>query len=721
MSKDFSKLSKEELLTLLKKQETALQSKQDQIELLRGENKKQAQEIKDKAQEIKELKAEKELVAETVGGYLETAKEVFELSHRTFAFDISTQKELLEGVGKLLEVLFNICRANKSLLQAFVKGNEKIGPKKARKRQNDADNRLKNKMVDAGALVVKSTQKISQEVRFLEMLAAAAERQVGQSPEEIDVREALKRQLLSKPLEENRKKGKVSRQENLPSKVIKDEAGASPVICPQCSEQMKEIGQVPSKLRALALRVSDLAVNLEQSKKIYCCRYGHYQVVYPPQAELAVLPERTISMPALLQACEMQAKGIPINKVRELIFRGFQLGGQTLYANIFDLYSLYLKPLEESIKQRMGENDAVLMDETYYQCLQQQGKGSCHPIDNPTDSESLILACRSSASSVKPFVWYSPLPTRSAASIKKTLGPNFHAQAIITDAYPGYEALLKTKEFKSCSHQICLYHFRRKCLADLGWQSMDKSVNEVDVEEAVKRLDSQITKLNPRMILMAVLKDLNAISDKENSLKREIEESDEQFARRADEIRNGAGENCRFYMDRIDRMMKSLSQSQTVKDNGKYKSAPQALYSASSVYYMNNRDQMRTFLEDARICCHTNDVERVIRSLTILRKNAGFAQSIKGIEVLCGLQSIWETGKLYGIDDIAGWLIEYTKELAVYCESKAWTEEAEKGNVLDNPSRQLRVDWKERWEELASGFNYTKYLPWTYHSEKTRN
>ncbi len=102
MSKDFSKLSKEELLTLLKKQERDLRSKQDQKELLRGENKKQAQEIKDKTQEIKaktqeikELKAEKELVAETVGGYLGTAKEVFEQCNRTFAFDISTQKELL--------------------------------------------------------------------------------------------------------------------------------------------------------------------------------------------------------------------------------------------------------------------------------------------------------------------------------------------------------------------------------------------------------------------------------------------------------------------------------------------------------------------------------------------------------------------------------------------------------------------------------------------------
>ncbi|WP_346745018.1 hypothetical protein [uncultured Turicimonas sp.] len=57
-------------------------------------------------------------------------------------------------------------------------------------------------------------------------------------------------------------------------------------------------------------------------------------------------------------------------------------------------------------------------------------------------------------------------------------------------------------------------------------------------------------------------------------------------------------------------MMEFLLQRQTVKDNGKYKSAPRALYLASSVYYMHNRDQIRTFLEDARICSHTNDVER---------------------------------------------------------------------------------------------------------------
>ena len=59
--------------------------------------------------------------------------------------------------------------------------------------------------------------------------------------------------------------------------------------------------------------------------------------------------------------------------------------------------------------------------------------------------------------------------------------------------------------------------------------------------KAVRQLDSQIVERNPRMLLMAVLKDQNAISDKENSLKRELEESDVQFSRRTDEIRNGTG------------------------------------------------------------------------------------------------------------------------------------------------------------------------------------
>lgn len=69
--------------------------------------------------------------------------------------------------------------------------------------------------------------------------------------------------------------------------------------------------------------------------------------------------------------------------------------------------------------------------------------------------------------------------------------------------------------------------------------------------------------------------------------------------------RTGSGKNCRLYMDKTDRMIEFLSQSQTIKDKGKYEPALRVLYSVSSVYYMNNRDQMLVFFEDGRICCHT--------------------------------------------------------------------------------------------------------------------
>lgn len=107
-------------------------------------------------------------------------------------------------------------------------------------------------------------------------------------------------------------------------------------------------------------------------------------------------------------------------------------------------------------------------------------------------------------------------------------------------------------------------------------------------------------------------------------------------------------------------------------------------------------------------------MERAIRSLTILRKNAGFAQSIEGLKILCGLQSIWETAKACGIKDVTGWLIEYTRELAAYYEGNAWTEEAEKGNVSENLNRQLRINWEQRWPELSKGFEFEKYYPWNY-------
>lgn len=172
----------------------------------------------------------------------------------------------------------------------------------------------------------------------------------------------------------------------------------------------------------------------------------------------------------------------------------------------------------------------------------------------------------------------------------------------------------------------------------------------------------------------------------------------EKFARRADGVGNGAGENC-FFIDWIDRMMKFLSQIQTVKDNGTYKLAPQALFPERNVQYMINRDQRNIFLEDAWICCEWCWEEN----------KCLLSQPIKGIEVSCGVQSISETGKHYGIDDIAGWLMEYTRELAVYCESKAWTEKR---------SGQPKLTITGRWKELAFDFNYREYLPRNYNSKK---
>ena len=87
-------------------------------------------------------------------------------------------------------------------------------------------------------------------------------------------------------------------------------------------------------------------------------------------------------------------------------------------------------------------------------------------------------------------------------------------------------------------------------------------------------------------------------------------------------------------------MMEFLLQSQTVKDNGKYKSAPRALYLASSVYYMHNRDQIRTFLKMPEYALIPMML-RGLRSLIILRKECRLCPVHQGIEVV-----VWSSGHL---------------------------------------------------------------------------
>ena len=162
-------------------------------------------------------------------------------------------------------------------------------------------------------------------------------------------------------------------------------------------------------------------------------------------------------------------------------------------------------------------------------------------------------------------------------------------------------------------------------------------------------------------------------------------------------------------MRHIDTIMLSMVEEYTEQSKGRYSKKNGSPYCKPVVYYMNLRDQLRYFLNDARVPCDTNLIERSIRPLTLIRKNNNFMQSIEGLKATCDTFTLFETARINGISNPVRWLLDYGQALHDYCFDRAWTEAYRGGKSGDK--KIMRWDMKK----LADGFNYDPWLPWNWH------
>lgn len=87
------------------------------------------------------------------------------------------------------------------------------------------------------------------------------------------------------------------------------------------------------------------------------------------------------------------------------------------------------------------------------------------------------------------------------------------------------------------------------------------------------------------------------------------------------------------------------------------------------VYYLNAREDFKTFLENSEIPPCTNKVERAIRGVTILRKNGQHKHSPQYMEAMCIALSIDATLRENGVDAFR-WLQDYGQALFKHITSK---------------------------------------------------
>lgn len=93
----------------------------------------------------------------------------------------------------------------------------------------------------------------------------------------------------------------------------------------------------------------------------------------------------------------------------------------------------------------------------------------------------------------------------------------------------------------------------------------------------------------------------------------------------------------------------ALAEKYAVEKNGRWYLAREgSAIGKAVIFLLNNRNELRSFLHEPRICPDNNQVERSVRAVAVYRNAAFFKRSTKGAKGFCNLVKLRETAKLNG-------------------------------------------------------------------------
>ncbi len=128
------------------------------------------------------------------------------------------------------------------------------------------------------------------------------------------------------------------------------------------------------------------------------------------------------------------------------------------------------------------------------------------------------------------------------------------------------------------------------------------------------------------------------------------------------------------------------------------------------IFWLNNRNELRSFLHDPRICPDNNQVERSVRAVAVYRNAAFFKRSFEGAKRFCNLLTLRETAKLNGFKDVPKWLKAVHRAFYEHVERHVWTTRYERLK----PGEHLRLSVPNITPQLIASFDWTPCLPWNY-------
>ena len=415
-------------------------------------------------------------------------------------------------------------------------------------------------------------------------------------------------------------------------------------------------------------------------------------------------PTSQISIGLVTSAAAITASGIPMNRVMTLLCQSeeMQLGKNSVAQAVHRTFSptgAFGKLLGKIISVAQQQDWPVDVDGTPIDVLQPMGKSKVKT-EKPS-KQNYFLAITTVPEAKYPVTSFNLINGRSTDAIKQVLS-DWHFDAFASDAYGGYKSILQKMGRTRCGHQSCLVHFRRQLLACCNIPELARLVNQDDAQEILKeRLISNAAEY----VISSAIDAMRKIYVYEHQNERRSDESLEEWLSRVKKCRDV---HQRPLMDAIDVLMMHLAETYAIADAGHWKQATVGEISKAVVYYMNNRDELRYFLDDPRMRPDTNEVERSIRDVALFKHTSFFKQSEEYASSYAAVMSLRQTAAKNGIKNFAGYLLDFYGAYFRHCLDYSVNARAKELNDPNSYRINRFID------DTDKDFDFEPWLPWKY-------
>lgn len=411
----------------------------------------------------------------------------------------------------------------------------------------------------------------------------------------------------------------------------------------------------------------------------------------------------------------LAAMGLPANRTRGFLEKaqvdGFasEVFNKALQEWLSDsgIGSILVK---EHVRAAQEAGGVIVMDELPYKVL--EAKGQDAKDDGNSASLSTYVACITSPHySQKPFAVYVHFEHRSDQSIAKALNGWTNIDAIcIDDDCPGCDTTLrlfgKVNKFKVSRS---LAHWRRMLFESLNLKDYDELAGTQEGRAEIRRrLENGAAEVG----FIAVVDALRKIYVHEGSIVRKPGEDEVAYLDRILQMRRS---KVKPLIEEIDLLMNDLGARYAKKERKGWVAADASPYAKGVVYWLNHREDLCRFLDDARLSPETNGVERCMRAVAVARRSSFFKQTNEFMDTQCNAWTLRETAKLNGIKDTVKWLDDFHRAFFEHCERMMLL--ARYASKQPGKSDKFALRNPHITAEMISCFDFAPWLAWNYASK----